>query len=106
MLNSINKYHDDVLSLYKNIVCVNSCTYDKSGVDEVCDIIYDFGKKFNFDVEKIINEKAGNEIVLTLNKNAEGPVTVFLAHMDTVHEKARSASRRYISTEIGSPAPA
>lgn len=87
MIDIIEKHFEGVYELYKKIVLISSESYDKKGVDEVCSVIAEFALNNKFDVEILKNKNAGNELVLSYNADSKGPVTVFLAHMDTVHKK-------------------
>lgn len=87
MVDIIKENYEKIYELYKSIVCISSNSYDKEGINSVCDKIASFASDYGFEIEKEVNEKAGNELILTFNRNNEGPVIVFLAHLDTVHKK-------------------
>ena len=87
MIKIIDSYYQCVFNLYKDIVCVSSESYEKDGIDKVCEMIKDFGIQNGFAAQIVKHKEAGNELVLTYNEKNDGPITVFLAHMDTVHKK-------------------
>ena len=73
--------------LLRDIVCIESYTPDKAGVDAVGDCLKDFAEKEGFHVTKVPFEKAGDGVLITWNEDAKLPPVVFTGHMDTVHPK-------------------
>ncbi len=84
---ALDKHFCEVFELYRDIVNISSHSCDKKGIDEVGNKIAEFMTKHNFSVVKQENEKSGNGITASMNYENDGPETVFLAHMDTVHKK-------------------
>ena len=73
--------------LLKDIVCIESYTPDKAGVDAVGDCLKAFAEKEGFHVTKVPFEKSGDGVLITYNEDANLPPVVFTGHMDTVHPK-------------------
>jgi glutamate carboxypeptidase len=73
--------------LLRDIVCIESYTPDKAGVDAVGDCLKAFAEKEGFHVTKVPFEKAGDGVLITWNEDAKLPPVVFTGHMDTVHPK-------------------
>ena len=51
MLEIIDSYYQSVFKLYKDIVSVSSESYEKEGIDKVCELIKDFGIENGFDAQ-------------------------------------------------------
>ena len=76
---------EEFRQLLKDIVCIESYTPDKAGVDAVGDHLKAFAEKEGFRVTKTPFEKAGDGVLITMNEGAPLPPVVFTGHMDTVH---------------------
>jgi len=80
--NNTEKYLD---FLYK-ICSYEATAYDKETIDQMVDYIVAFAQGEGLPVKRIPMEKCGDFLLIEINPGAEKRC-LFLAHMDTVHEK-------------------
>lgn len=73
----------------RNIVRLESPTEDKTAVDAVCTCIAGFCKEQGYRVARHPFDRAGDCLTATANPGGAGAPVLFLAHMDTVHQKGR-----------------
>lgn len=94
MENFINAQKDQMLDLLKNLVNIDSGSYDKIGVDQVADVLIQLYKDLGFVVEVFPNEELGNNYHL-MHKDARNPQIFIAAHLDTVFPKGTVAERPF-----------
>jgi len=94
MENFINAQKDQMIDLLKNLVNIDSGSYDKAGVDHVADVLIQLYKDLGFVVEIFPNEKLGNNYRL-VHKDASNPQIFIAAHLDTVFPKGTVAERPF-----------
>ena len=94
MENFINTQKDQMVDLLKNLVNIDSGSYDKAGVDHVADVLIQLYKDLGFVVEIFPNEKLGNNYRL-VHKDASNPQIFIAAHLDTVFPKGTVAERPF-----------
>lgn len=94
MENFINAQKDQMIDLLKNLVNIDSGSYDKVGVDQVADVLIQLYKGLEFVVEIFPNEKLGNNYRL-VHKDASNPQIFIAAHLDTVFPKGTVAERPF-----------
>ncbi len=87
LFNYIDNRSNDFIKLLEDLVSINSYTPDKSDVDKVGDRIKAFSENEGFQVSVTPFEKAGDGLLITLNRDAELAPIVFTGHMDTVFPK-------------------
>lgn len=94
MENLINAQRDQMIDLLKNLVNIDSGSYDKAGVDQVAEVLIQLYKDLGFVVEIFPNEKLGNNYRL-MHKDASNPQIFIAAHLDTVFPKGTVAERPF-----------
>lgn len=83
-----------MIDLLKNLVNIDSGSYDKTGVDQVAEVLIQLYKDLGFVVEIFPNEKLGNNYRL-MHKDASNPQIFIAAHLDTVFPKGTVAERPF-----------
>lgn len=94
MENLINAQKDQMIDLLKNLVNIDSGSYDKAGVDQVAEVLIQLYKDLGFVIEIFPNEKLGNNYRL-MHKDASNPQIFIAAHLDTVFPKGTVAERPF-----------
>lgn len=94
MENLINAQKDQMIDLLKNLVNIDSGSYDKAGVDQVAEVLIQLYKDLGFVVEIFPNEKLGNNYRL-MHKDSSNPQIFIAAHLDTVFPKGTVAERPF-----------
>lgn len=99
MTKKINEYIEknkqEIISLWKEVVNVNSGTLNIEGVNEVCNIFARELKKSNFKVEIYEFDGVGNSMIATYNKGLNTDPILFLGHMDTVFNDEEDFDRKF-----------
>lgn len=90
----IYTHKDQMIDLLKNLVNIDSGSYDKVGVDQVADVLIQLYKDLGFLVEIFPNEKLGNNYRL-VHKDASNPQIFIAAHLDTVFPKGTVTERPF-----------
>ena len=89
MIKSIFKRIEEKTAEYASLLAslaeIESPTSHKAGVDAVGAFVADLAKARGFDVVCHKEAVSGNAYAITMNKDAEGTLICFSAHMDTVH---------------------
>lgn len=83
MQHTINSQYDEMVDFLKELVNIDSGSYDKQGVDTVADLLIQRYQKLGFVVEVFENEQLGNNYRL-VHKDATNPQIFIAAHLDTV----------------------
>lgn len=94
MKDIIEPKNDEMLSLLKELVNIDSGSYYKMGVDSVAEKLLKRYKDLGFVVEVISNEKLGNNYRL-VHKDAVNPKIFIVAHLDTVFPKGTAGTRPF-----------
>lgn len=94
MENFINSQQDQMIDLLKELVNIDSGSYDKAGVDQVADVLIQRYKALGFVVEVFPNETLGNNYRL-VHQEATNPQVFIAAHLDTVFPKGTVAERPF-----------
>ena len=94
MENFINSQQDQMIDLLKELVNIDSGSYDKAGVDQVADVLIQRYKALGFTVEVFPNETLGNNYRL-VHQEATNPQVFIAAHLDTVFPKGTVAERPF-----------
>lgn len=69
----------------KDVVCLESPTEYKAGVDACGEYFIKSAKELGFLVETAPMEKSGDVVCITMNSKAKGEPVCFSGHIDTVH---------------------
>lgn len=85
---------EEMLQLIKQLVNIDSGSYDKEGVDRVGSILKEKYENLDFLVEVKEEQKYGNHLVIK-HKDATDPRIILVAHMDTVFPKGTVAKRPF-----------
>ena len=81
----IDELKDEFLTIWQDIVKIDSPSDYKEGVDKVGQYFIDYGAKQLWDIEIQENQIAGNAICITMNTNNKEKSIALSGHMDTVH---------------------
>ncbi len=84
LFSYIEKQERDYLELLKKLVCIESYSQDKKGVDAVGACLREFAEARGFAVQTKPFEKAGDGLLITMNADAPLPPVVYTGHLDTV----------------------
>ena len=84
LFSCIEKKEKEYLELLKALVCIESYTPDKQGVDAVGACLRKFAEARGFSVQIRPFEKAGDGMLITMNADAPLPPVVYTGHLDTV----------------------
>ena len=81
---------DDNKNKYIDFLCkicsYEARAYDKQTIDQMVDFISEFATKENFTITRKKMDKCGDFLIIDLNQGKQ-KACMFMAHMDTVHEK-------------------
>lgn len=83
-----------MLSMLKDLVNMDSGSYDKEGVDEVGHYLSNCYQELGFGIKKYPNTDFGDHLVLR-HPEADHPTILILAHMDTVFPKGTAETRPF-----------
>ena len=88
ILDYIDTNGADYISLWRDVCNIESKSGDKAALDRVADTVEKYASSLGFAVTRKPFEKTGDFLMIDMNFAApEG--YVFLAHMDTVHDKGK-----------------
>ena len=87
IFDCIDARAEEYKEFLKEIVCIESGSYDKEGVDAVCEHIRAHAEQCCFQTQVVPFEKSGNGLLVTMNADASLPPVTFTGHMDTVFPK-------------------
>ena len=82
----IDSRSEDILDFLKKICSYEATAYDKTTLDALVEFIDEYALSLGLTTEKTVMEKCGSFLTLDINPTGEKSA-VFLAHLDTVHEK-------------------
>ncbi len=85
LLHLAEKYEAPMLDLLREMVEINSYTYNKKGVDRVGEIVSDFmTNELSFKRKVFPEDKLGNNLLFSRYHSQESKPVMFCGHMDTV----------------------
>ncbi|MDU2065102.1 MAG: M20 family metallopeptidase [Sporomusaceae bacterium] len=91
----IDGHRDEMISLWQELVTMESGSLHKAGVDAVAkrigQVLDDVGAKTEF----VEFEQAGNLLVSHVDATTEAPSVIFMGHMDTVFKTGTVAQRPF-----------
>ena len=88
IFTEIEKMEQKYIDFWRDICNIEGISRDKAALDEVADFIEAFAKEEGFSVKRTPFEECGDFLTIDMNEGAEKSY-MFLAHMDTVHEKGK-----------------
>ncbi|OKL37870.1 M20 family metallopeptidase [Domibacillus mangrovi] len=98
VLKNINEYLEnkegDAYSLLKEIVNIDSFSYDKEGVNQVGAVIMEELAAKGVPYEVLNNEEYGNHIIAFIKGQKKGKI-LLMGHMDTPHPPGTTAERPF-----------
>lgn len=98
VLQNINNYvdsqKDDALEFLKNIVNIDSFSYDKEGVNKVGAVIRNKLEEMDIPYEIRENEKFGDYIIAVIKGNQPGKI-LLMGHQDTPHPPGTTLERPF-----------
>lgn len=84
LFNRIDELNEQYLDILEDVCNIESPTAFKEGVDKVGNYFVELAKKRGWDVEISKQDKAGDAICITMNKDAKGQPVCISGHIDTV----------------------
>lgn len=85
LLRVIDELEAEAVNFWVDVCNIESPTSFKAGVDACGRYFIDKAKEYGWDIEVHREEKAGNAVCITMNKDAKGAPVAFSGHLDTVH---------------------
>ncbi|MGN8646984.1 M20 family metallopeptidase [Gracilibacillus sp. HCP3S3_G5_1] len=96
MRSYLEGQYDQMLKMLEQLVNIDSCSYDKAGVDKVGAIMKQYYQAIDFVVGEVKQKKYGNHLILRRkNVDISKPTILILTHMDTVFEKGTASERPF-----------
>jgi len=89
LFQQIDRLQEEYLRFWTDICNTESISSDRPAVNRVADQIEDFCNERGFSVSRHSFEKAGDYLIVDMNEENADKGYLFLAHMDTVHEKGK-----------------
>lgn len=85
LFETIDRLNQRYMSVWQDICNIESPGEYKEGVDKVGEYIAGIAEGFGWQVERLVQQRSGNVICITMNPSShQSPVTLS-AHIDTVH---------------------
>lgn len=84
IFDCIDARADEYKEFLREIVCIESHSNDKDGVDAVGACIRTHAEAWGFQTQVVPFEKSGDGLLVTMNADAALPPITFTGHMDTV----------------------
>lgn len=91
VLAYIDAHQAEYVDLLGNLCALEATAYDKEELDRMVDFIAEYATDAGFSVQRTPMQACGDFLTVDLNMGAPKH-SVFLAHMDTVHQKGRFGS--------------
>ena len=88
LFQEIEKELPKYLKFWEDVCNIEGISRDKEALDKVADFVMEFTQSEGFAVKRVPFENCGDFLIVDLNPDAEKDY-LFLAHMDTVHEKGK-----------------
>lgn len=82
----IDSLYDFYVSVWQDVCNIESPSYYKEGVDAVSSYFAELSKDKGWDIERFSQEKFGDVLMITMNKESEKAPIVLSGHLDTVHQ--------------------
>ena len=95
----INNNKDQVLSLWEEIVNIDSGTYDVEGVNKVSEVLEEEFKALGCSTKRHKVDGVGDTLVATFNEEVDSEPIVFIGHMDTVFSDKDTLDRPFNISE-------
>lgn len=96
MRSYLEGQYDQMLRMLEQLVNIDSCSYDKAGVDKVGAIMKQYYQAIDFVVDEVKQKEYGNHLILRRkNVDISKPTILILTHMDTVFEKGTASERPF-----------
>jgi hypothetical protein len=89
---------DEYREFLKEIVCMESGSFDKEGVDAVCEHIRAHAEQCGFQTQVVPFEKSGNGLLVTMNADASLPPATF--DFPLIRQDPADSCRRDLFYEI------
>ncbi len=86
LFESVDKHKNEYVDFWRDICSIESKSGDKTALDMVADRVQTFSESLGFTVRRKAFSATGDFLAVDMNSGCEKGY-VFLAHMDTVHEK-------------------
>ncbi len=86
LFQTVEKNKDKYIDFLCKICSFEARAYDKDTIDQMVDYITEYAKGEGFCVKRKKMEKCGDFLIIDINEGKE-KACMFMAHMDTVHEK-------------------
>ena len=88
LFREIEKNHKKYLTFWKDVCMIEGKSNEKEAMDRVADFLEKFAKEEGFFVQRVPFDVCGDFLIVDSNPEGEKDY-LFLAHMDTVHEKGK-----------------
>lgn len=85
IFDQIDKLSDRYIDVWEDVCNIESPSNYKEGVDRVSEYFIKLAEKKNWDIEIFEQEKFGNVVCITMNKEAKKQPIAISGHIDTVH---------------------
>ena len=85
IFSQIDKLNDCYIDVWEDICNIESPSSEKKAVDRVGEYFIQIAKKFGWDIEVFEQQRFGNVVCITMNKNSKKQPIAISGHMDTVH---------------------
>ncbi len=86
LFKTVENYKDQYIDFLCKICSFEARAYDKETIDQMVDYITEYAKGEGFCVKRKKMQKCGDFLIIDINEGKEKSC-MFMAHMDTVHEK-------------------
>ena len=86
LFQTIESHKNKYIDFLCKICSFEARAYDKTTIDKMVDYISAFATNEGFTIKRIAMDKCGDFLIIDLNEGKE-KCCMFMAHMDTVHEK-------------------
>ena len=86
LFQKIDELNDKYIEIWRDVCEIESPTSSKSGVDADGAYYKALARERGWDIDVFPEERAGDVVVITMNKDALGEPIALSGHMDTVYE--------------------
>jgi glutamate carboxypeptidase len=80
----LEERHDEMLELLKDLVSIQSGTYNKPGVNRVCNVVSKAIEALNIKTTRLEHEQYGDTLILSGNSAGDSGNILIVGHLDTV----------------------
>lgn len=85
LFTCIDNLQEKYIDIWEELCLIESPTEHKAGVDAAGRYIAEAARRLGFDVKTFMQERAGDVVSITMNKDATLAPVIFSGHIDTVH---------------------